>query len=64
MNSPTYGTVGIGEPIGIRVVSGRSLFRNLSIKHFHCAMKIPFSQIMPNFDFSGCDIYDNRPISL
>ncbi|KAJ0826909.1 hypothetical protein HanRHA438_Chr17g0819641 [Helianthus annuus] len=25
-----YGTVGIGEPVGIRVLSGRSLFRSLS----------------------------------
>ncbi|KAJ0521726.1 hypothetical protein HanIR_Chr10g0474361 [Helianthus annuus] len=26
-----YGTVGIGEPTGFRVLSGRSLFRSLSI---------------------------------
>ncbi|KAJ0781224.1 hypothetical protein HanPI659440_Chr06g0246851 [Helianthus annuus] len=25
-----YGTVGIGEPTGFRVLSGRSLFRSLS----------------------------------
>ncbi|KAJ0796959.1 hypothetical protein HanPI659440_Chr04g0168371 [Helianthus annuus] len=26
-----YETVGIGEPMGIRVLSGRSLFRSLSL---------------------------------
>ncbi|KAJ0839585.1 hypothetical protein HanPSC8_Chr14g0608581 [Helianthus annuus] len=30
LHSTNYGTVGIEEPMGIRVLSGRSLFRRLS----------------------------------
>ncbi|KAJ0800421.1 hypothetical protein HanPI659440_Chr03g0102861 [Helianthus annuus] len=36
-----YGTVGIGEPIGIRVLSRRSFPRSLGFFCFRCAMKIP-----------------------
>ncbi|KAM0037569.1 hypothetical protein Hdeb2414_s0013g00404761 [Helianthus debilis subsp. tardiflorus] len=38
--SQNYGTVGMGEPLEIRVLSGRSFSRSLSFC-FRCAMKIP-----------------------
>ncbi|KAJ0786132.1 hypothetical protein HanOQP8_Chr02g0051711 [Helianthus annuus] len=31
LHCQNYGTVGIGEPTGFRVLSGRSLFRSLSL---------------------------------
>ena len=48
-----YGTVGIGEPMGIRVLSGVHCLEVLSFC-FRCAMKIPV-QSRHALIISGCD---------
>ncbi|KAJ0681652.1 hypothetical protein HanPI659440_Chr16g0638481 [Helianthus annuus] len=48
-----YGMVGIGEPMGIRVLSGRSLFRSLSFLLPLCNEDT--GPVTPSSDISGCD---------
>ncbi|KAJ0548081.1 hypothetical protein HanIR_Chr08g0379461 [Helianthus annuus] len=48
-----YGTVGIGEPTGFRVLSGRSLFRSLSFLLPLCNEDT--SPVTPALIISGCD---------
>ncbi|KAF5801975.1 hypothetical protein HanXRQr2_Chr06g0254331 [Helianthus annuus] len=48
-----YGTVGIGEPMGIQVLSGVH-FLEVSANCFRCAMKIPV-QSRHALIISGCD---------
>ncbi|MFS7962922.1 hypothetical protein Hanom_Chr08g00732151 [Helianthus anomalus] len=49
----SYGTVGIGEPMGIRVLSGRSLFRSFSYLLPLCNEDT--GPVTPALIFSGCD---------
>ncbi|KAL9999427.1 hypothetical protein Hdeb2414_s0482g00902471 [Helianthus debilis subsp. tardiflorus] len=51
-----YGTVGIGEPTGFRVLSGRSLFRSLSFLLPLCNEDT--GPVTPSSDISVCDIPD------
>ncbi|KAJ0442070.1 hypothetical protein HanIR_Chr16g0804981 [Helianthus annuus] len=51
-----YGTVGIGEPTGFRVFSGRSLFRSLSFLLPLCNEDT--GPVTPSSDISGCDRLD------
>ncbi|KAM0035802.1 hypothetical protein Hdeb2414_s0015g00450811 [Helianthus debilis subsp. tardiflorus] len=48
-----YGTVGIEEPMGIRVLSSRSLFRSLSFLLPLCNEDT--GPVTPSSDISGCD---------
>ena len=48
-----YGTVGIGEPMGIRVLSRRSISRSLSFLLPLCNEDT--SPVTPSSDISGCD---------
>ncbi|MFS7967852.1 hypothetical protein Hanom_Chr09g00790601 [Helianthus anomalus] len=48
-----YGTVWNRRTMGIRVLSGHSFSRSLSIIYFHCAMKIPVRS--HQLRFCGCD---------
>ncbi|KAM0016269.1 hypothetical protein Hdeb2414_s0030g00708821 [Helianthus debilis subsp. tardiflorus] len=41
LHCQNYGTVGIEEPTGFRVISGRSFFLEVLAFCFRCAMKIP-----------------------
>ncbi|MFS7968008.1 hypothetical protein Hanom_Chr09g00792471 [Helianthus anomalus] len=41
LNFSNDGTVGIGELMGFRALSGRSFIEVLANKHFRCAMKVP-----------------------
>ncbi|KAJ0460886.1 hypothetical protein HanHA89_Chr16g0666031 [Helianthus annuus] len=54
-----YGTVGIGEPMGIQVLSGVHFLEVLA-NCFRCAMKIPV-QSRHALIISGCDT--NSPAS-
>ncbi|KAJ0777357.1 hypothetical protein HanLR1_Chr02g0059541 [Helianthus annuus] len=65
LNSQSYGTVGIGEPMGIRVLSGRSLFRSLSFLLPLCNEDT--SPVTSALIISGCDrdlrrLYESRVV--
>ncbi|KAJ0640411.1 hypothetical protein HanLR1_Chr16g0615141 [Helianthus annuus] len=54
-----YGTVGIGEPTGFRVPSGRSLFRSLSFLLPLCNEDT--GPVTPALIISGCDNHKVSP---
>ncbi|KAJ0880875.1 hypothetical protein HanRHA438_Chr10g0468071 [Helianthus annuus] len=53
LNFQSYGTVIIGEPMGIRVLSGVHFFRSLSL--FASAVQRRYRSSYASSDISGCD---------
>ncbi|KAJ0680568.1 hypothetical protein HanPI659440_Chr16g0625621 [Helianthus annuus] len=53
LHCQNYGTVGIEEPTGFRVISGRSFFRSLSFLLPLCNEDT--GPVTPSSDISGCD---------
>ncbi|KAL9993710.1 hypothetical protein Hdeb2414_s1001g00971791 [Helianthus debilis subsp. tardiflorus] len=60
-----YGTVGMGEPMGFRALSGRSFIEVLANKHFRRAMKrvLAFKKLDPEIRSFQVTIHDSQEVS-